>query len=236
MPFTHHTCPVCQEKFKSKLLLRRHTAKFHPTPNICPMCEIPFKRPADLNMHMGRAHSRIGLFGCYLCDEVYNTLEEVESHYVTHKSTTEFELIASAYKGFTRLYRSTRPFADIEVFNASMITTPDTVGKIAAVMQNCLVEWPAWRASICFTGEYIKYYDDSDQLGVRDRTTFPNLTKMFRISRGMGDTISNEILDALMPTIYQFTEFVSKGSSWVLRSIPYIDIKMIKSKSLGTLG
>lgn len=78
-------CPLCKQKFTSRVPLRRHMEEDH---NIkrefkCPTCDKIFPDPKYLSLHK-QSHRTVPQFFCDTCGKGFKTKHHVRQHLITH--------------------------------------------------------------------------------------------------------------------------------------------------------
>uniref|UniRef100_A0A1I8QBJ7 C2H2-type domain-containing protein n=1 Tax=Stomoxys calcitrans TaxID=35570 RepID=A0A1I8QBJ7_STOCA len=80
-PKTVHKCDICNEVFRSEIILRAH--KFKHTGIFCDICGKPFRHVGTMVSHKIR-HTGIKEFKCKECPKEFFTLKELKAHMSCH--------------------------------------------------------------------------------------------------------------------------------------------------------
>lgn len=84
-----YACSVCGRRFTRSDHVKQHM-KVHFQPkdvNVCHLCnDMKFNRRQALHAHLQQQHLISQVFSCHRCGEAYESLEEMQSHKLTHDS------------------------------------------------------------------------------------------------------------------------------------------------------
>lgn len=82
-----YACSVCGRRFTRSDHVKQHM-KVHFQPkdvNVCHLCsDMKFNRRAALHLHLQQQHGIQQVFTCHRCGEAYQSLEEMQTHKLTH--------------------------------------------------------------------------------------------------------------------------------------------------------
>ena len=81
-----YACTVCGRRFTRSDHVKQHM-KVHLPPqelNCCRLCGTRFLKRQSLQLHLQQAHLVNQLFTCHRCGEAYESLEQLNSHNLTH--------------------------------------------------------------------------------------------------------------------------------------------------------
>lgn len=82
-----YACSICGRRFTRSDHVKQHM-KVHCQPkdaNVCHLCnDMKFSRRQALHLHLQQQHLMQQVFTCHRCGEAYESLEEMQSHKLTH--------------------------------------------------------------------------------------------------------------------------------------------------------
>uniref|UniRef100_A0A1B0GKT9 C2H2-type domain-containing protein n=2 Tax=Lutzomyia longipalpis TaxID=7200 RepID=A0A1B0GKT9_LUTLO len=102
-------CQVCQKTFKYEAMLRKHSRRHTETFTTCPYCQKVNGSRAAFRWHMANYHRGMpteikdGPVSCRICNEVFETLDQLKEHVVAHPIEKLYECAFCGKKFITKI-------------------------------------------------------------------------------------------------------------------------------------
>jgi uncharacterized C2H2 Zn-finger protein len=229
-------CPRCKRPFNYQSVYRRHikTCKSTGAQFRCSDCSAVFSRSYNLRRHRETLHGEGGVrlaYACGACDLSFATQNQLKKHRkLAHRPLVKrgFSVRQSAHNGVLQALRLPFPRRIKTVAQAQRFFLPRVVREI----KRGLSLMKRFKFCLILHVEMIQLSEDAET--IKESMVFPFRTLQAEIShRSM---IPRRLLDAMAFMRDSISEFLHRGSGWILSDIMTLDLELSKCHILAGGG
>ena len=197
----------------------------------CVSCASKFTRKRNLDKHFAQKHSGIkNVISCFLCGKIFADFKSLNEHHNnSHKSSSLFELLQSAFSKSAQIYRYI--FEDKKLASSTDSLSPFLVSEVEKVLLHETAKKNYLKFSSIFIAQ-MSMHDHQD--GVVSKATIPFRSKAYTCIPLRSESVRKNIVNAFNSHHENVENFINNGSNWVFDRAIALDIEIASVSPLLT--